>query len=123
MVTHLGFVLFVLLGGLLVLRWRRLAPVHLACAAYGVAIEIGGWVCPLTPLENALRRRAGAAGYTGGFVEHYLLPVLYPSPFPRWMPWVLATLIVAVNTALYGRLLSRHRAPSGVDRAKRHLGR
>ena len=106
---HLGFVLFIVLGGLLVLRWRRLAPLHLACAAYGAAIEIGGWVCPLTPLENMLRRRAGEAGYGGGFVEHYILPVLYPSPFPRWMPWALAGLVLAVNTVLYGWLLMRRR--------------
>jgi hypothetical protein len=107
MMTHLGFVLFVVLGGLLVLRWHRLAPVHLACAAYAVAIEIAGWVCPLTPLENALRRRAGEAGYAGGFIEHYLLPVLYPSPFPSWMRYALAGLVLIVNATVYGWLLAQ----------------
>ncbi len=111
-VFHLGFVLFIVLGGLLVLRWRRLAPLHLACAAYGMAIEIGGWVCPLTPLENLLRRRAGEAGYRGGFIEHYLLPLLYPGPMPRWMPWALAGLVLVVNAAVYGWLLARPRSRS-----------
>src|SRR5512146_3503694 len=91
--VHLAFVAFVLLGGLLAIRWPRLAWVHLPCAAYGAAIEIGGWICPLTPLENVLRHRAGEAGYTGGFVEHYLLPVLYPAPMPSWAPFALAGVV------------------------------
>ena len=106
-VVHLAFILFVVLGGLLVLRWRKMAPVHLACAAYGVAIELGGWICPLTPLENSFRRQAGQVGYEGGFVDHYLLPILYPSPFPRRLSWALAGAVLLVNTAVYGLLLAR----------------
>ena len=76
---HATFVLFVVAGGLLVLKWPRLAWLHIPCALWGVLIEFGGWICPLTPLENTLRQRAGEAGYSGGFVEHYVLHVLYPS--------------------------------------------
>ncbi len=109
---HLAFVLYVVLGGLLVLRWRWLAVAHLPAAAYGMTIELVGWVCPLTPLENALRRRGGQAGYRGGFVEHYLLPFLYPEPMPHWMPWALAAFVVGANAALYGLALRRGRSRS-----------
>ena len=70
--------MFVVAGGLLALRWSRAPGVHLPAAAWGVFIEISGGICPLTPLENSLRRSAGAAGYEGGFVEHYLIPLIYP---------------------------------------------
>ena len=82
-VLHVCFVLFVLLGGLLALRWPRLTWVHVPAALWGVVIELGGWICPLTPLENALRQRGGSAGYHGDFVEHYILPVLYPAGLTR----------------------------------------
>ena len=78
-ILHLSFVLFVVFGGLLVLRWPRLAWVHLPAAAWGVAIEFTGGICPLTPLENWLREKAGEIGYADGFTEHYILPVLYPA--------------------------------------------
>jgi hypothetical protein len=106
-VFHLAFVLYVVLGGALVLRWRSLALVHLPVAVYGVAVEIAGWTCPLTPLENALRQRGGQAGYRGGFVEHYLLSVLYPGRMPPWMPWALAALVACANAAIYGVVLWR----------------
>jgi hypothetical protein len=82
-VVHLGFVAFVVAGGLLVLRWPRLAWAHLPCAVWGALIEFAGWVCPLTPLENDLRRLGGEAGYEGGFVERYLTSVLYPHGLTR----------------------------------------
>jgi Protein of Unknown function (DUF2784) len=107
--VHLAFVAFVVLGGLLALRWLRAAWIHLPCAAYGAAIEIGGWTCPLTPLENALRRRGGAAGYPGAFVEHYVLPLLYPAPLPRWGSWALAGLVLLVNAAIYAAVVARRR--------------
>ncbi len=107
--AHLAFVVFVVAGGLLALRWPRAALAHLPCAAYGAAIEIGGWICPLTPLENRLRRLAGEAGYSGGFVEHYLLPVLYPEPLTRTGAAVLAALVVAVNAAVYVLVVRRLR--------------
>ena len=99
---HLGFVVFVVAGGVLVLRWPRVAWIHLPAAAWGVAIELGGWICPLTPLENALRRSAGESGFTGGFVEHYLLPVLYPAGLTRAVQIGLGIGVLLVNLVVYG---------------------
>src|SRR5512144_911769 len=90
-VIHFAFVLFVVLGAFLVLRWPRLAWVHLPAAVWGVLIEYAGWICPLTPLEHWLRRAAGESGYEGGFVEHYIIPVLYPLGLTRMTQWVLGT--------------------------------
>jgi hypothetical protein len=111
-VLHLGFVLFVVLGGLLALRWPRLAWVHLPVAAYGALIELVGWVCPLTPIENRLRQAAGGTGYEGGFVEHYLLPVLYPGALTSGLQLALGLGVVLVNLGVYGVVLRRRRAPS-----------
>jgi hypothetical protein len=99
---HFAFVTFVVLGGLLVLRWPRLAYVHLPVVVYGALIELVGWICPLTPLEKRLRENAGLAGYEGGFVEHYILPVLYPSGLTRGVQLVLGLLVVALNLVFYG---------------------
>jgi uncharacterized protein DUF2784 len=109
---HFAFVLFVVLGGLLVLRWPRLAYLHIPAAIWGVLIEFAGWICPLTPLENALRVRAGEAGYQGSFVEHYILPVLYPSALTRNVQFLLGALVLALNLAIYGYLLRRIRRNS-----------
>jgi hypothetical protein len=106
---HLGFVLFVVLGGLLVLRWPRLAWVHVPAAVWGVLIEYGGWICPLTPLENLLRSKGGVAGYSGGFVEHYLLPTLYPRGLTRGTQLVLGTLVLMINVVAYATMLLRTR--------------
>ena len=106
-VVHLAFVLFVLLGGVLVLWRRRLALLHLPVAAWGVLIELSGWVCPLTPLEVRLRRLGGQAGYSGGFVEHYILPVLYPSGLTRQHQVWLGILVGLFNLGIYGWILRR----------------
>lgn len=103
-VVHLLFVVFVVLGGLLVLRWPRLAWVHLPAAGWGFLIELFGWICPLTPLENELRRRGGDQGYEGGFIEHYLLPVLYPGELTRETQLVLALLVLVINVVAYSLL-------------------
>jgi len=108
---HLGFVLFVVLGGLLVLRRPRLAWLHLPAAAWGAFIEAVGWICPLTPLENALRQHAGDAGYAGGFIEHYIIAVLYPPGLTRNIQFVLTGIVVIVNLAVYALLLQRWRMP------------
>ena len=108
-VVHLAFIAFVLLGGLLVMRWRKVAWVHLPIAAYGAAIEIWRWICPLTPLENELRHRGGEAGYAGGFVPHYVLPVLYPAKLPPAAPWVLAGIVLVLNIGLYAAVVVRWR--------------
>ena len=107
--VHLGFVLFVVLGGLLVIRFPRLAWLHLPAAAWGIWVELTDRLCPLTPLENHLRRLGGEAGYPGGFVEHYLLPVLYPAALTRTVQYVLAGVVLGVNLAAYGWLLARGR--------------
>jgi hypothetical protein len=106
---HFLFVLFVVFGGLLVLRWPRLAYVHLPIAVYGVLIEFVGWVCPLTPLEKRLRESAGQQGYEGGFIEHYILPVLYPAGLTRGVQLVLGALVIVVNLVIYA-VLARKRS-------------
>ena len=83
LVAHGTFVLFVVLGGLLVLRWQRAAWVHVPCALWGAWVEFAGWICPLTPLEVDLRMRAGGAGYTGGFIERYVTSAIYPQGLTR----------------------------------------
>jgi hypothetical protein len=98
---HFLFVLFVVLGGILVLRWPKLAYVHLPVALYGGLIEFVGWVCPLTPLEKRLRESAGLQGYEGGFVEHYILPVMYPAGLTRGVQLALGALVILINLAIY----------------------
>jgi hypothetical protein len=104
---HLAFVLFVVLGGLLVLRRPQLAYAHVPAAVWGAWIEFTGRICPLTPLENSLRARAGQAGYSGGFIEHYLLPLLYPSALTRTIQLVLGALLVVLNLGIYSYLLGK----------------
>lgn len=103
--VHLAFILFVLGGGLLLLRWPRLAWLHLPAVAWGTLVELFHLACPLTPWENQLRRAAGQAGYDGGFVEHYLIPLIYPSALTAQLQLWLAVLVVLVNAAVYGWLL------------------
>lgn len=98
---HAAFVLFVAVGGLLALRWGRVAAVHLPCALWGAWVSMAGRVCPLTPLENHLRRRAGQAGYPGGFLEHYVVPVLYPAGLTREIQVGLGVAVVVLNVAVY----------------------
>ena len=111
LVVHLAFVLFVVLGGALVLRWPKLAWVHLPAAGWGALIEFAGWICPLTPLEQRLRVLAGQAGYEGGFIEHYVTAWLYPAGLTRTVQLVLGAAVIAVNLAVYARLLRRRRSP------------
>ena len=104
---HLAFILFVAAGGLPVLRWPKLAWLHLPAAAWGAVIELNGWYCPLTPLENYFSRLAGSQGYAGGFIEHYLLPVIYPAELTRAIQVGLGILVIAVNCIPYSLLLYR----------------
>jgi hypothetical protein len=99
--VHLAFVIFVVAGGLLIL-WRPwLRWIHRPAAVWGALIEFTGWICPLTPWEQALRLKAGQAGYTGGFVEHYVLPILYPAELTQAVQVVLGLLVIGVNVAIY----------------------
>lgn len=101
-ILHLGFVLFVLLGGLVILKWRRAIWLHLPAVAWGAVVEFTGWTCPLTPLENWLRAQGGGAGSEGDFVLRYLQPLLYPGTLTREIQISLGALLVAVNVAIYG---------------------
>lgn len=109
LVIHFAFVLFVVLGGMLVLRWTRVAWVHIPAAVWGVLIEYTGWICPLTPLENSLRLRGGEMGYSGGFVEHYILPTLYPAGLTRSTQAVLGSVVLLLNLAAYALVVTRSR--------------
>lgn len=107
LVVHLAFILFVVVGGLAVARWPRVAWVHIPAAVWGALIELADWICPLTPLENWLRRKAGSGGYDEGFVEHYVLPIVYPAGLTRGIQLVLGFAVIAVNLAMYAWVLRR----------------
>lgn len=100
---HLAFILFVLFGGLLVLRWPRMAWVHVPAAVWGVLIEFFGWWCPLTRWENYFLVQAGRSGYGGGFVAHYIMPVIYPPGLTRGMEIAIGILVLIVNVSIYVR--------------------
>jgi hypothetical protein len=119
LVLHFTFVLFVLFGGLLVLRWPRVAWVHVPVALYGAVIEFVGFVCPLTPLEIWLRRQGGEVGYTGGFVEHYIMAALYPTGLTRELQWVLAVVVLALNGTVYGLWVRRRREARRTGKSRR----
>ena len=107
LIAHLAFVLFVVLGGFPVLKWRSLAWLHVPAFLWGALVELAGWVCPLTPLENWLRQKGGGLTYRTGFVDHYLLPLLYPATLTRSSQILLGLLVLGVNLGLYGWILWR----------------
>jgi hypothetical protein len=104
LVVHLAFILFVVLGGLLVLRHPRLIWLHLPMAAWGALIEFAGWICPLTPLEMRLLRLGGEEAYSGDFIGHYIVSLIYPEGLTRELQFLLGALVLAVNAAVYFRL-------------------
>ena len=106
LLLHLAFILYATLGGLLVLRWRWSALLHLPALTWGVLIEFRGWICPLTLLENHLRRAAGEAGYPGGFIEHYLVPLIYPPGLERGDQMVLGGGLLLLNLLMYAVVLA-----------------
>jgi len=110
-VVHFAFVLFVVLGGLLVLRWPGFRWIHLPAAVWGAIVEFSGSVCPLTPLENALRAQAGEAGYTGDFISRYVLPTLYPAGLTRSVQLILGAIVVGLNCAVYAWVWRRRKMP------------
>ena len=102
LLLHGLFIAWVVLGGLAVWARPRLAWLHLPCAAWGAAVELAGWICPLTPLEQRWRVAAGEAGYAGGYIEHYLTAAIYPDGLTRDVQVALGLAVVAINAALYG---------------------
>ena len=106
---HLGFIAFVVLGGLLILRYRWVAYVHVPAAVWGAFIEITGRICPLTIWENSFRQSAGESGYSESFVEHYLLPVIYPAGLTRSIQFWIAACVIVVNVVIYVWLLYRRK--------------
>jgi len=109
LLAHLAFVVFVALGGFLVWRWRRMAWIHVPVALWGLAISYIGFVCPLTPLENWLRKLGGRAGYQGGFIEHYVTGALYPAGLTREAQLALATAVLALNLVVYWHAIAEYR--------------
>ncbi|WP_044871782.1 DUF2784 domain-containing protein [Pseudomonas sp. LFM046] len=107
LLLHLAFILFVVVGGLLVLKWPRLALVHLPAVAWGATVEFLHLICPLTPLENRLRLAAGEQGYSGGFIEHYLVPVIYPAGLTPGIQLWLGTFVLLLNLVPYALLARR----------------
>jgi|SRR5579883_2678207 len=106
---HLAFTAFVIFGGFLAWKWRRVLWAHLPALAWGLWVESSGQICPLTPLESHLRHLAGEAGYPGGFLAHYVVPLLYPPGLTRPDQWVLAALLLAINLLAYAALLRPYR--------------
>ena len=100
-ILHLLFILFVVLGALLVLKWRWVIWLHIPAAVWGATIEFMGWICPLTPLENRLRLMAGESGYTGDFIGQYLLPIIYPGALTREIQFILGAAVILINVLLY----------------------
>lgn len=121
LLTHLAFVILVVAGALLVFRYRWFVCIHLPAAIWGAFVESSGRICPLTTLENALRIRAGQAGYANSFVEYYILPLVYPAGLSRNIQWWLAVLVVAINTLLYTWILLHNRRRGGAQTKTVHI--
>jgi len=114
---HFAFILFVTLGGLLVFRWKSLAWLHVPAVLWGALIEFTGWICPLTPLENVLRRGGGGSAYSSSFIEYYLVPLIYPSGLTRTTQMLLGLCVIVINTTIYALLLVRSKAQHGSNNA------
>ena len=108
-IIHFGFIVFVVLGGLLVYRWPKLMWLHLPAVVWGVVIEFAGFICPLTPLENRLRIAAGESGYSSGFIDQYLIPLVYPDGLNRPTQIALGVLVVSINLFLYGVMVAKRK--------------
>jgi hypothetical protein len=110
LILHLAFILFVVLGGWLAAIRPKLIWLHLPVVAWGALVELMGLTCPLTPLENWLRDRGGETGYSGGFIDHYLTPLMYPAGLTRGMQLALGGFVIAINLAAYAMIWYRRRA-------------
>jgi hypothetical protein len=121
-VLHFTFVVFVVLGGLLALRWPRIIWLHVPAVIWGALVEFTGWICPLTPLENRLRQAAGETGYQRDFIAHYILPALYPNGLTRTDQLMLGGLALALNLAIYAFVFTRHRRSARKGKGVRGKG-
>jgi len=110
LLVHFLFLAFVVGGAVLAFRWPRISWIHVPAFLWGTAIEFSGWICPLTPLENHLRRLGGSAGYQGGFIEHYILPLVYPAGLTREVQILLGAGVLVLNLLIYSWVLFRRRA-------------
>ena len=108
-VAHFIFIVYAVAGGLLVIKWGWTAILHIPVFVWGVLIETFGWICPLTPLENELRTAAGLAGYSGSFIDHYLIPIVYPEYLTRPIQWLFAGLLLLVNVIIYSIVIHKYR--------------
>ena len=107
---HFLFICFVVGGGLLAFKWPRILFFHFPAALWGMLIEFYGWICPLTPLEHYLRIRAGTTGYSEGFIEHYLLPIIYPNGLTREIQIILGFIVILINLVIYTLVFSRYKS-------------
>jgi hypothetical protein len=117
LIVHLLFILYVLLGGLLAYRWRWMVFIHLPCVIWVALLEFYGWICPLTPLEQQLRLAGKQDGYSGGFVEHYLLPIIYPSGLTPRIQIIIGIFVIAINVVIYAWLALHHLRRKKKDKA------
>jgi hypothetical protein len=111
-IAHLAFIMFVMLGGLLLLKWPRLIYLHLPAVAWGTLVELRGWLCPLTPLEQHYRTLAGETGYSDSFVQHYLLPLIYPAGLTRDVQTLLAMCVITINLVIYAVMYVKYQRNS-----------
>jgi hypothetical protein len=111
-IAHLAFIMFVMLGGLLLLKWPRLIYLHLPAVAWGTLVELRGWLCPLTPLEQHYRTLAGETGYSDSFVQHYLLPLIYPAGLTRDVQTLLAMCVITINLVIYAVIYVKYQRNS-----------
>ena len=109
-VAHFAFIVFAVAGGILVVKWPRLVWVHLAAVGWAAVVELCGWICPLTPLENRLR---GEPGYRSDFISHYLVPVMYPAGLTRKIQIALGVSVIVLNVVIYSWILSRRKKKNG----------
>ncbi|MFQ5642756.1 MAG: DUF2784 domain-containing protein [Thiogranum sp.] len=107
--VHFGFILYVMLGGLLVYKWTQSIWLHLPAVMWGAVMMLAGWICPLTPLENRLRAAGGGEQYSSGFIEHYILPVIYPAGMSRELQVTIGIALLVVNALLYLGLIIKHK--------------
>jgi hypothetical protein len=119
LVVHMAFVLFVVFGAALVPRWPRVMWLHLPAVVWGVLIEFGGWICPLTPLENSFRTLGGEAGYSGGFIEHYITAALYPEGLTRGIQLALGVAVALPNLLIYTWYFRKRMRAAAVHAADR----